>query len=80
MDIGTFSSNKMPDTRFRGQSEPLPKEWFTDSDDLDYENVNTPESDPEFFLNYTESEESGWSTETNSDSESESLELESESS
>ena len=41
-------------TRYQGKSSPLPAEWFTDSDDSDYEYVNAPESDPEFFLNYTE--------------------------
>ena len=67
-------------TRHQGKSSPLPAEWFSDSDDSEYKNINTPESDPEFFLNYTESEEKGWSTETNSDSEGESSELESENS
>ena len=56
-------------TRYQGKSAPLPTEYFSNSDDSEYENINTPESDPEFFLNYTKSEEDGWSTEPNGKSE-----------
>ena len=67
-------------TRYQGKSSPMPAEWFSDSDDSEYENINTPDSDYSFCLNYTESEEDGWSTETNSDLESERSEFESENS
>ena len=49
-------------TRYQGKSAPLPAEWFSKSDNSDYSPVNMPESDPEFFLNYSESEETGWSS------------------
>ena len=56
------------DTRFKGKSKPLPKEWFSESDDS--EHANEAESDPDFCLNYSESEESGWSTSSEEEEES----------
>ena len=54
-------------TRYQGKSTPLPAEWFSDSDDSDYSKVSTPDSDYSFCRNYSESEEEGWSTETNNE-------------
>ena len=64
-------------TRYQGKSEPLPKEYFTESGDSHYENVNEVDSDPDFYLNYSESEESGWSTSSKEEEESESSDSES---
>ena len=54
-------------TRYQGKSEPLPKEYFTESDDS-HENVNEVDSDPDFYPNYSESEETRWSTSSESES------------
>ena len=51
----------MPDTRYQGKSEPLPQEFWSDSED-DYKNDR--DSDPDFHLNYSSSEESGWSSDS----------------
>ena len=58
----------MPDMRYRGKSKPLPEELWSDSKN---EYQNNRDSDPDFHLNYSSSEETGWSTETNESSNEE---------
>ena len=65
-------------TRYQGKSSALPAEWFPEKDYVSpykraYAVIYGIESDPEYYPNYSESEEEGWSTSSDEDTDGEVL-------